>query len=155
MSPDDEVLAAARSLVEAFGRHATDAYFNSFASDATFLFHSHDLPLRSRKEYRDVWNGWETDGFRVLSCTSSDQRVQVLGHDTAVFTHRVRTFVRMGQIEDSLDERETIVFRREAGGRWLAVHEHLSPKFAHPRHPPNPDMTGPAGVDRATGGWPN
>ena len=30
-----------------------------------------------------------------------------------------------GDIES--DERETIVFRRAAGGAWLAFHEHLSP----------------------------
>jgi ketosteroid isomerase-like protein len=35
--------------------------------------------------------------------------------------------VRTGPAEESLDERETIAFRREAGGRWMAVHEHLSP----------------------------
>jgi ketosteroid isomerase-like protein len=30
--------------------------------------------------------------------------------------------------EQTLPERETIVFRRAGGGRWLAVHEHLSPQ---------------------------
>jgi ketosteroid isomerase-like protein len=74
-----------------------------------------------------VWDGWETDGFHVLSCRSSDQHVEVLGDDTAVFTHRVHTAVRTGEVEETLDERETIVFRRETNGRWLAVHEHLSP----------------------------
>jgi ketosteroid isomerase-like protein len=29
--------------------------------------------------------------------------------------------------EHDLAERETIVFRREPAGEWLAVHEHLSP----------------------------
>ena len=28
--------------------------------------------------------------------------------------------------EETLHERETIVFAREEDGRWLAVHEHLS-----------------------------
>jgi uncharacterized protein (TIGR02246 family) len=121
------VLDAARVLVEAFGAHDTEAYFGSFAPDATFLFYTHGEPLRSRAAYRDLWTEWEQDGFRVLSCSSSDQHVQVLTDDVAVFTHRVHTVVRTGPAEESLDERETIVFRREAGGRWLAVHEHLSP----------------------------
>jgi len=122
-----EVLDAAGSLVEAFGAHDTAAYFASFAPDATFLFHTHDRPLRSREAYRELWTSWEQDGFQVVSCASSDRHVQVLTDDVAVFTHRVHTVVRTGAAEESLDERETIVFRREAGGRWSAVHEHLSP----------------------------
>ena len=45
-----------------------------------------------------------------------------------MFTHRVATRVRLAtdEPEESLDERETIVFTREADG-WRAVHEHLSP----------------------------
>jgi len=122
-----DVLEAARVLVEAFGAHDTEAYFASFAADATFVFYTHEEPLRSREAYRELWTGWEQDGFRVLSCASSEQHVQVLAADVAAFTHRVHTVVRTGAAEESLDERETIVFRREAGGRWLAVHEHLSP----------------------------
>jgi uncharacterized protein (TIGR02246 family) len=127
MSVENAVLDAARVLVEAFGAHDTEAYFASFAPDATFVFYTHDAPLRSRAAYRELWTRWERDGFRVLSCASSDQHVQVLTDDVAVFTHGVRTVVRTGPAEESLDERETIVFRREAGGRWVAVHEHLSP----------------------------
>ena len=123
----DEVLDAARQLVAAFAAHDTAAYFASFAPDATFVFHTHDRPLFGREDYRELWAGWEEDGFRVVSCASSEQHVQVLGEDAAVFSHRVHTTVRTGEVEESLDERETIVFRREADGRWLAVHEHLSP----------------------------
>ena len=39
-------------------------------------------------------------------------------------THRVRT--SLAGADDVSCERETIVFRRGADGRWLAVHEHLS-----------------------------
>jgi uncharacterized protein (TIGR02246 family) len=123
----DQVLDAAQALVEAFGAHDTEAYFASFSPAATFLFYTHEEPLRSRDAYRSLWSGWEQDGFRVLSCASSDQHVQVLGDDVAVFTHAVHTVVRTGDDEETLDERETIVFRREVGGRWMAVHEHLSP----------------------------
>ena len=121
----DEVLATAAALVDAFGRHDTAAYFAAFRPDATFLFHTHPEPLRSRAAYEELWASWERDGFRVLSCASAEQAVQDLG-DVAVFTHRVTTRVRLGETEESLDERETIVFARTGDG-WLAVHEHLSP----------------------------
>ncbi|MEW1953232.1 SgcJ/EcaC family oxidoreductase [Terrabacter sp. NPDC080008] len=127
MSGEDDVLAAARALVAAFGRHDTDAYFDAFAPEATFLFYTHDTPLRSRQAYREVWSSWENEGFRVLACESDDQHVQALGDDVAVFTHRVETTVRSGAVEERLDERETIVFQRGSDGRWVAVHEHLSP----------------------------
>jgi ketosteroid isomerase-like protein len=119
------VLAAAASLVEAFGRHDVEAYFAAFHPEATFVFYTHPTPLRSRAAYEELWRSWEQDGFRVLSCASSDQHVQELG-DVAVFTHRVATRVRFGADEESLDERETIVFARSGEG-WVAVHEHLSP----------------------------
>jgi ketosteroid isomerase-like protein len=125
MSTEAEVLAAAASLVDAFGRHDVDAYFAAFRPDATFVFHTHPEPLRSRADYEHLWRTWEADGFRVLGCTSTDQHVQVLG-EVAVFTHRVATRVRIGATEEELDERETIVFLREDAG-WTAVHEHLSP----------------------------
>jgi ketosteroid isomerase-like protein len=121
----DEVLAAAASLVDAFGRHDVDGYFAAFAPGRHFVFHSHPEPLGSRAAYEALWRSWEQDGFRVLSCASSGQHVQDLG-DVAVFTHRVATRVRSGDVEERLDERETIVFARD-GDRWLAVHEHLSP----------------------------
>lgn len=125
-----EVLDAAAALVAAFGAHNTDAYFGSFDPSATFLFHTHDEPLRSRAAYEQLWSTWvKEDGFHVVSCASADQHVQVLGErgDVAVFTHRVATVVRTSGGEEALDERETIVFQRDAEGRWRAVHEHLSP----------------------------
>ena len=124
---EGQVLDAARALVEAFGAHDTDAYFASFSPEATFVFYTHDDPLRSRDAYRELWSSWERDGFRVLSCASSDQHVQVLSDDVAVFTHDVHTVVRTGGEEEAVDERETIVFRRTSEGGWSAVHEHLSP----------------------------
>lgn len=125
-----EVLDAAAALVSAFGAHDTDAYFGSFDPGATFLFYTHDEPLRSRAAYEQLWASWEAeDDFHVVSCASADQHVQVLGErgDVAVLTHRVSTVVRTSGGEEALDERETIVFQRDAEGRWLAVHEHLSP----------------------------
>ncbi|MGC9665471.1 YybH family protein [Planosporangium sp. 12N6] len=132
-STGDEVLGAARALVAAFGAHDVAGYFASFADDASFVFHNTDEVITSRARYEQIWRSWEADGFRVLGCRSLDQRVQVLGADTAVFTHRVRT--RLAGEPDELRERETIVFRRDASGGWLAVHEHLSPDPSHdPSH---------------------
>jgi uncharacterized protein (TIGR02246 family) len=122
-----EVGAAAAALVAAFGAHDSAGYFGSFSSDATFLFHTTPGLLGSRAAYEVEWAAWEAAGFRVLSCVSSDQHVQALGPDVAVFTHAVRTRTRDGDGDHDFAERETIVFRREADGRWLGVHEHLSP----------------------------
>ena len=123
----DAVLAAARDLVRAFGEHDTAGYFGCFAPDATFIFYTTADRLTSREQYQRLWRQWEEqDGFRVLSCRSVRPSVQVLG-DAAVFTHEVTTVVGGTDGEQTLHERETIVFRREAS-RWVAVHEHLSPQ---------------------------
>ncbi len=123
----EAVLAAARELVRAFGEHDTAGYFGCFAPDATFIFYTTADRLTSREQYRLLWGQWEEqDGFRVVSCRSDRPAVQLLG-DAAVFTHEVTTTVRDSDGEQTLRERETIVFRREAAG-WIAVHEHLSPQ---------------------------
>ena len=127
MSAEEEVRRAADALVTAFGSGELDAYFGCFADDATFLFHTADRLLRSTDEYRREWARWiAEDGFRVVDCSTTDTVVQLLG-DTAVFTHRVRTTVETTDGQDVLHERETIVFARQDDGRWLGVHEHLSP----------------------------
>jgi len=122
-----DVVAAADAIVAAFGRHDTKAYFASFDPEASFVFYDTAHRLNSRAEWEAEWSKWEKeDAFRVLSCISTDQRVQLLG-DAAVFTHTVRTEVSTKQGKRTLNERETIVFYRR-GGRWVAVHEHLSPQ---------------------------
>jgi len=121
-----EVREAAAALVAAFGAHDVAGYFGSFAPDATFLFYTTPRRLGSRAAYEEEWRAWEGDGFRVLGCESLEGEVQLLTDDVAAFTHRVRTRVRTAGGVQDLAERETIVFRREADGRWLGVHEHLS-----------------------------
>lgn len=121
------VLDAADAIVDDFGHHRTEAYFAGFAEDATFVFHTADRRLESRAEYEALWAQWEgEDGFRVHACRSSDRRVQVLG-DTAIFTHSVDSRIELGGQVDDVTERETIVFAHR-DGRWVAVHEHLSPR---------------------------
>jgi ketosteroid isomerase-like protein len=61
-----------------------------------------------------------------MSCRTFDTNVQSFG-DIAVVTHSVDTRISTSQGEDTLQERETIVLTRGADGRWLGVHEHLSP----------------------------
>ena len=123
----EEVFAAAERLVDAFGRHDTDAYFDSFAADATFIFDTTAARLLSRRDYEQLWREWERhDGFRVLSCASAQPVVQDLG-DVAIFSHEVTTVVWTHAGQETIKERETIVFRLD-GDRWLAVHEHLSPQ---------------------------
>jgi uncharacterized protein (TIGR02246 family) len=125
-TPEHEVLEVAADLVAAFGRGDLPAYFSSFADDATFVFHTTAPVLDSVDAYRREWAEWEREnGFRVLSCTSSEQRVQDLG-GVVVFSHRVATRIATNAGEEDTRERETIVFQRQDDGRWLAVHEHLS-----------------------------
>ncbi|MCB6184445.1 nuclear transport factor 2 family protein [Leeia sp. TBRC 13508] len=125
MTPEQEVLAAAQGLVNVFGQHNKEAYFAAFAPEATFVFHNVPERLANRAAYESLWAVWEADGFRVLACESTNQLVQLYG-DMAIFTHDVKTHVRFGTEEAVSQERETIVFRHQQGGAWLAVHEHLS-----------------------------
>ncbi|WP_426126537.1 YybH family protein [Pararhizobium sp. PWRC1-1] len=119
------VFAAANSLVDAFSRHDRERYFSAFSKDATFIFHNLDRPLRNREAYEAEWALWERDGFKVLSCNSSDRNIQMLG-SVAIFTHSVETQAEFGGKTITSQERETIVFERQEDGTWLAVHEHLS-----------------------------
>jgi ketosteroid isomerase-like protein len=119
-------LEFAESLVAAFAASDAPAYFGHFHPDATFLFHDTPGLVASRAEYEALWTDWEQhDGFRVLACESSDQRVQEYG-GLAVFTHSVRTRRVVAGQEEELRERETIVLVRD-GESWTCVHEHLSP----------------------------
>ena len=125
---EGQVLEAADRLVRAFGEGRVEEYFASFHPEATFVFYTADRRLESRAEWRELWDTLERDeDFRVLDCRSGGCRVQVLGGDVAVFTHDVETRVSTHAGEETLHERETIVFARGDDGNWIAVHEHLSP----------------------------
>jgi ketosteroid isomerase-like protein len=118
--------AFAESLVAAFAASDAEAYFRHFHPDASFLFHDTPGLVRSRADYEAMWAQWERDdGFRVLSCESTEQHVREHG-DLAVFTHSVRTRRVVAGAEEDLHERETIVLARDGDG-WICVHEHLSP----------------------------
>lgn len=123
----DKVLAAAAKIVDDFGNHRTADYFVGFTADATFMFYTHTERLDSRAAYEALWAKWESeDGFKVHGCRSSNQLVQLIGQDAAVFTHLVSSDIEFAGEVSTVEERETIVFAN-VGGLWLAVHEHLSP----------------------------
>lgn len=118
--------AAADRLLAAFAGHDRDAYFAAFAEDATFFFHALAEPLESRAAYEKLWRQWEEeDGFRVLACTATGRQVHLHG-DVGILTHHVLTTVSALGSQSTMAERETIVFRRNTAGDWLAIHEHLS-----------------------------
>ena len=121
----NDVGAAADRLVAAFSSHDVQGYFESFDPTATFLFHTSPEVLGSRAEYEAEWASWEAEGFRVQGCETRERRIDLVTPEVAVMTHRVRT--RLAGVDDASCERETILFRKGADGRWLAVHEHLSP----------------------------
>lgn len=121
------VLSAADALVAAFGRHDTKAYFDAFAPSATFIFYNLDRTLVDRAAYEAEWALWESrDGFFVKACRSTDRSLYIVG-DVAIFTHAVETDLVIGGKSITNHERETIVFVHQPDGRWLAIHEHLSP----------------------------
>jgi ketosteroid isomerase-like protein len=127
MTHELEVLRAANALIGHFGSGEVEAYFAAFAPQASFIFHQHPDRLMSLEAYRQCWRDWEREtGFRVIACQSSGQVVRMLG-DTALFMHDVRTETETNTGRSIAYERESILFRQEPDGRWLAWHEHLSP----------------------------
>ncbi|MGR0220790.1 YybH family protein [Agromyces sp. ZXT2-6] len=122
----EEVEAAASAVVDAFAATDRDRYFACFDPEATFVFHTEPARLDDRAAYERLWDEWVAAGWRVVSCESSRRRVQLLPGG-AVFTHSVATTVETGEGRESYRERETIVFRADATGGLIAVHEHLSP----------------------------
>lgn len=121
----DQVLTATDHLVAAFAATDTSDYFACFSADATFVFHPEPARLNDRAAYEALWSSWVADGWRVVSCTSSDRLVQICG-DTAVLSHTVDTVTAVGDQQSITRERESIVFVL-VDDRIVAVHEHLSP----------------------------
>lgn len=128
MNAKESVLAAADALVAAFAANDLDAYFGAFAPGASFIFHSAPERLMSRAAYRAEWDSWVAGAdFRIVDCRSANRELQFVDA-VALFMHDVDTTISTRDGEATLAERETIVFRRDEAGRWLAWHEHLSPR---------------------------
>lgn len=128
MSKDTQVKSAAAAIVDHFGSGRVAQYFECFAPDADFIFYTYNERIVSRKAYVELWKTWEEDlGFKVLGCTSINQNVRLMDENNAVFTHDVSSKIQTNDGIDIVLERETIVFRF-SDGKWVAVHEHLSPR---------------------------
>jgi len=119
-----DALSAVDRIIDNFAHHRRDAYFAGFAPDATFLFHNVDHRLESRQAYETLWADWESEGFQVLSCSSTNRRIQLFG-SIAVFSHDVETKVKLAGVAETSRERESIVLGL-IDGVWLGIHEHLS-----------------------------
>jgi len=127
MSAIDDVKKTAADLVGHFASARVKEYFACFSESADFIFYTHTERLKSRKAYEDLWATWEVEmNFKVLACRSTDQDVKLVGDDVAIFTHNVSTDISTNDGVDTVAERETIVFEL-ADGKWIAIHEHLSP----------------------------
>ena len=120
-----DVEGAYEQLMNAFASGDSDKYFACFHQGASFLFPGEPL-LEPRSTYRSAWSRWHDEGVTFTDVAADDVRIRVFGN-TAVVTHRITTTVNaMGKT--TVDrERESVCFARTAG-RWLAVHEHLSPE---------------------------
>jgi ketosteroid isomerase-like protein len=128
MSPQlthEDVALAAERVVAAYAAMDQDVYFDSFDPQATFIFHGTPERLTSREDYQEQWRSWVSEGWRVISCHSSDPFIQIHG-TTAVFSHSVTTVIEEQGQRATTAERETIVFTRAGSGGIVAVHEHLS-----------------------------
>lgn len=116
-------LQVAQEIVNSYAAFDKEQYFAKFAPECTFIFPG--MPrIENRDEYEQMWAEWEHEGWRVISCTSTNQRVACAGN-SAVFSHVVDTEIREGRESRSLHEIETIVLAL-VEGQVLAVHEHLS-----------------------------
>lgn len=120
-----EVREAYEQLMNAFADGDTDRYFACFHEDSWFVFPGEPV-LEPRSTYRSAWSRWRDEGIRFTDVVADDVRMRVFG-ETAVVTHRIATTVTARGKATVDRERESIIFAR-TDGRWLAVHEHLSPE---------------------------
>ena len=81
---------AASDIVRGLRRNRRQRYFAAFAPDATFVFHTEPARLDDRATYEPSGPSWVDGGWRVTSCTSSDQLAEPFPGG-AVFSHSVDT----------------------------------------------------------------
>jgi ketosteroid isomerase-like protein len=125
---ESEVREAYERLVAAFREGRWDDKFACFAEEATVV--DGGRWFGSLDEYRAEWNRWaaEQDALPVpLSVDTRIMKLQMLGQ-AAALTHSIDSRERTDAGEETVHEVETIVFGRQPDGRWLIVHQHLSPQ---------------------------
>jgi ketosteroid isomerase-like protein len=123
-----QVLEAYERLVSAFREGRWDDKFACFAPEATVVDGAQWFG--SLDEYRSAWERWaaEQDVLPVpLSVDTRVMKLQMLDQ-AAVLTHSIDSRERTDAGEETVHEVETIVFGRQPDGRWLIVHQHLSPQ---------------------------
>ena len=122
---ENEVREAYERLVGAF-REGRDK-FASFADDATII--DGGRWFGSLAEYRTAWEEWVAEHGPLVP-DSVETRIldlRVLG-DTAVLIHSIESREQTASNVEMEHEIETIVFGRQPDGRWLVIHQHLSPQ---------------------------
>jgi ketosteroid isomerase-like protein len=83
--------------------------------------------IPNRYEYQKIWREWEENlEFKVMGCVSKNQNWQYF-QNTAIFTHQVETQLKTIDGQQTINEKESIVFQLQDNGEWLCIHEHLSP----------------------------
>jgi uncharacterized protein (TIGR02246 family) len=124
---ENQVLEAYERLVAAFREGRWDDKFACFAPEATVV--DGEQWFGSSDEYRSAWERWaagQQNGSAILSVDTSVMKLHMLG-DVAVLVHSIHMRQRTDEGEETAHERETIVFAKQSDGRWLVVHQHLSP----------------------------
>lgn len=127
---ESEIRQAYERLVAAFREGRWDDKFASFAEEATVV--DGGAWFGSLSEYRAAWNRWaeQQDVLPVpLSVDTRIMKLQMLGQ-AAVLTHSIDSRERTDAGEETAHEVETIVFGWQPDGRWLIVHQHLSPRHS-------------------------
>jgi ketosteroid isomerase-like protein len=125
---ESQVLEAYERLVSAFREGRWDDKFVCFAPEATVVDGAQWFG--SLDEYRSAWEQWvakQQDGSAILSVDTSVMKLHMLG-DVAVLVHSIHLRQQTNEGEETAHERETIVFAKQPDGRWLIVHQHLSPQ---------------------------
>ena len=127
-----EVREAYEGLVSAFREGRVDDKFAFFADDATVA--DGGRWFGSLEEYRAGWDRWLAEQGGFVPPDSVETRIlklRVFG-DAAVLIHSIDSRQRTDSGEERELEIETIVFGRQPDGRWLIVHQQISPMHGEP-----------------------
>jgi ketosteroid isomerase-like protein len=127
-----EVREAYDGLVAAFREGRLDEKFTYFAEDATVA--DGGRWFASLDEYRSAWDRWSADQGGFVPPLSVDTRILKLRlfGNAAVLIHSIDSRQRTDAGEERELEIETIVFGRQPDGRWLVVHQQISPMHGEP-----------------------
>ena len=132
-SPQPTLQQAIDTLIDCFGRHDTQGYFDCFHPEARFVFYTVPGEVLSKTAYRQRWHQWEQEaGFRVLGCESIEPELSEHG-DCAILSHSVITSysIHYTKLYEMLNYRQLYYFWQVArlGGITRAAEQlHLTPQ---------------------------